>query len=104
MIALLLAAGLAAPAVEGVEMKICYAIERQAEKIMSLRQRGLSLAEFMSDIDKSKNKKLGRIKPMVIAAYSVPRYETAGMIAKAIDDFKDERFLACIKSIDDKPL
>ena len=104
MIALLLAAGLAVPTAESIEMKICYAIERQAEKIMSLRQRGLSLAEFMSEIDKSKNKKLGRIKPMVIAAYSVPRYETAGMIAKAIDDFKDEQFLACIKSMGNKPL
>lgn len=80
---------------EDEEKSTCQQFEKMAELIMKSRQAGISMSEVMGV---SKISEIELARKMVIAAYESPRYQTEEMKQRAIEEFKNEAYLQCIKS------
>jgi hypothetical protein len=95
MKALILAALLATAATaqaEQLKNTSCEVIEVYARTVMDVRQNGVSLKDAMATSDE--NDTLG--PKIIMAAYSKPRYATASIKQRTIDDFADNAYLECL--------
>jgi len=78
---------------------LCSQLGRFAEESMEAHQSGLPMEEAMQ-IDDFEAKKL--LEEIVIAAYEEPRYSGEGMQQRAVEKFRDEIYLACVKGFREK--
>lgn len=78
------------------ERTFCETIEHVAGATMRARQRGVALSEVIAVAQNADIPEVARLmRTMVIAAYELPRYETAEFQQRAIADFAEEWALAC---------
>jgi|GEM_PF-2347695 len=78
---------------------ICQVNSELAEVIMKNRQQGMSMAKVMEIADMSSQDKMlsAFVESYIIKAYDSPRYSTGEMQIRAIENFRDERYLECVK-------
>ena len=86
----LLIIALAIPAVSSATENNCPFIAKMAESTMQLRQVGTPLGRAL-EISPA------ILKPMVLDAYSFPRYATSDAQTRAIQDFRNVWELTCYK-------
>lgn len=72
--------------------EICGVLAQYAQSIMTIRQRGGSLAQALTTAEA-----LPSLRGLVLAAYDEPRFSTADFQERAISEFRDEVHLACLK-------
>jgi hypothetical protein len=69
----------------------CKELSRLAAKIMEARQAGVSVSKVM-EITVPENHQ------MVVVAYESPRFNTASLQRRAIEDFENEAYLVCFRN------
>lgn len=79
----------AAPVEDKAE--VCPVAQELARKTMEARQAGVSMSDMLA------NKPTELLRRLTIAAYETPRYQSPEFIQRAIDDFGNDTYLACIK-------
>lgn len=72
----------------------CEKIEGLAESIMKARQVGVPMSATMKTVGTSE-----LVRGWVIDAYEKPRFSTEPMIQRAIEDFRNEKSLVCMKAM-----
>lgn len=93
IVSALVAIMIAAPAAATDEgQATCDEISALAEAIMTARQSGVSLGQAMSIADGN-----GGVEEMVIKAWEIPRYSTAQVQRREIEDFRDQWHLVCVR-------
>ncbi len=75
------------------EQATCETISELAEVIMENRQHGVSMARAMGASEGSE-----LVETIVIQAYEHPGYTTAEYQNRAVSEFTDEWYLACVKA------
>lgn len=80
-----------APDDSALRHRICKALSENAESLMKARQHGADMAMAM-EIDSDPV-----FHSMVIKAYEVPRFSTGHMQTKAVEEFKNDVYLNCIR-------
>jgi len=76
----------------------CLIIENTAGNVMRLRQEGVSMSEMMHMLDSSNNPQaIALNKIYVIAAFKEPRWHTDNAKKRAIQDFKEIMYKACLE-------
>jgi hypothetical protein len=80
---------------------VCKAAASMAGSIMRSRQAGLSMVKSMELVAQTSSgapdvRKL--IEHIVMEAYDTPHYSSEAIIDRAINDFRDEQFLKCLKA------
>jgi hypothetical protein len=79
------------------KLQICEKISNTGATYMQGRQVGVPMSQFMnSQLHESIKPLMHRI---IIMAYEKPRYNTDSVINETIEDFKNEVYLYCIKSM-----
>lgn len=73
-------------------LETCEIYSNIAESVMEFRQMGGDMATLMQ---KMSGYELS--KSLILAAFKKPHYHTEGNQRRAIQDFKNEAFLACYK-------
>lgn len=81
-------------ATEEEKIASCQQIAGLAETVMTHRQQGTAMSDVMNIV---KDTQLGR--SMVIAAYDISRYATDDYQQRAIEEFRDEWNLQCLKAL-----
>ena len=78
---------------EDTDFEICQSYSTYAEKVMESRQLGVDMAALYELVKDDK------VMPtIVMSAYDTSRFTTQDYKTKAISDFKNKWFLACIQS------
>jgi len=90
--ALVLILAIYAGSAKAEEKDHCLQISSLAESIMTGRQMGLPMSKMMGVTD------LDLARTMVIEAYEHPRFSTEQVKKRAIGDFRDRWYLACVKA------
>lgn len=93
LIALTVCASMGAQAENDESGDVCADWSSLAENIMRSRQAGVSMAEMMKLTKGTKP-----AQRMVIAAYEERRYHTEEIQQRKVEDFRDEAYLACVKT------
>ena len=75
------------------KLTICKELSTLAERYMTLRQSGTSMADIYSTASGNKILEL-----MITQAYEVPQFSTKKYKLEQVSKFKNEWFLSCIKS------
>ncbi|MGX9996688.1 hypothetical protein [Vibrio sp. JZG120] len=75
-------------------MEICEKYGSLATSIMNNRQVGVSMSKMMEAVDGDK-----LLQNLIIEAYDSPRFSTDKMQKKATERFRDDTYLACVKSM-----
>ena len=92
--ALALAATPAVSAVSEQQKADCKGFSELASKIMEARQVGVPMADLME-----RKVQLTEVRDgLVIEAYKLPRYTTEAAQQRAITDFGNDSYLACIRN------
>lgn len=73
----------------------CSTVGELATTIMESRQSGASMAKLMEAVPEGGS----YIETLIISAYDVPRYSTERMQKKAVEEFRDEVYLECVKAL-----
>lgn len=68
----------------------CTMVSSLARSVMKSRQDGANMAEMMEGANEV-------LRRLAVEAYSQPRYSSPEYIQKAIDDFSNDAYLACVK-------
>ena len=71
--------------------EVCPLAQTVARKIMEARQAGASMSDMLA------NKPSDLVRKLTISAYETPRYQSPEFIQRAIDDFGNDTYLACVK-------
>lgn len=71
--------------------EVCSVAQELARKTMEARQAGVSMSDMLA------NKPTELLRRLTIAAYETPRYQSPEFVQRAIDDFSNDTYLACIK-------
>lgn len=78
---------------------VCSSMARLAERMMTDRQDGVSLADTLETSQAAVPEGTrDTVKKMVIAAYEVPHFATEKSKNTAIGDFRDSIHLECLKA------
>jgi hypothetical protein len=78
----------------------CDRMSNLSKQIMTNRQNGVSLNEMMSTLNSVNNSALKTVtKTMVLDAYEHPRYNTATVKQRTIDEFANKYMLMCVKAL-----
>lgn len=87
----------AAPSSPYVPLANCDSIAKMAGTIMQARQAGMDMGKVLET--SSANEALSRrVRDLTVAAYESPRYSTEKNKTRAVEDFKNDAYLACVKS------
>ena len=93
----ILALGLAFPAFAS---DICKAVESLAENTMKARQAGSAASDMLGigEIEGVKGTNESKLlKIIVLSAFEVPRYSSPEYRRRAVEDFKNEWYIWCIR-------
>lgn len=74
----------------------CERVADYARTVMEARQSGVRMVDAMPSKDVDAQTKRA-MEAIVMAAYERPRFGTKGYQQKAVTDFEDSIFLACLK-------
>ncbi|TIN38853.1 MAG: hypothetical protein E5Y10_25060 [Mesorhizobium sp.] len=78
--------------------KTCARAAKVAEKLMEVRQSGVSLGDAMDALVSSYPASAHEfVRKLVIDAYSFPRFRTPEYRQRAVAEFRDGAHLACLK-------
>lgn len=80
-----------------VRMESCQVYSKLAGQIMDLRQNGMLMSDLLSKLNPDGDSP--SVEMLIISAYESPRYSTQGMKERTIQDFQNDVFLKCVKSI-----
>jgi hypothetical protein len=75
----------------------CESVSRMAASVMMARQRGMDMAKVMKADSDASDEFVQSMQAMVIAAYESPRFSTDIHQQRAVEDFRNDAFLACVK-------
>ena len=75
-------------------METCKAIEKLAESVMSARQRGMAMSKMLEIVNEGGSDDL--VNAMVMSAWDKPRYSGERYQQRAVSDYKDAAFGACM--------
>lgn len=81
---------------------LCKQIDGAAETVMKARQQGVPIAEIYKSTEKADSYVQGLFRMTAKEAYSKPRFSSEEYQQKAVDDFRNEMFMACLSYEDDK--
>jgi hypothetical protein len=76
--------------------KICVSYGNAAESLMQARQSGVSMSSMMAPLTGNPAAKM--MRPLIIEAFTVPRYSTGDFKRQAVNDFRAKAELACFKA------
>ena len=98
IVALMMVAGIAqaAPATQEDLDKLCVSYGNAAESLMQARQEGVALSTLLSPLTGNPAAKM--MRPLVIDAFTVPRYNTDEFKKQAVIDFRAKAELVCFKT------
>lgn len=71
----------------------CQAVSNLAATVMERRQEGVSMADLMAAVDDD------IVHDMIVEAYEQPRFGTDSVARTLIEDFRDQWYLDCVKSL-----
>ena len=78
---------------------VCRSYGELAEKIMTLRQRGVSLSELIDSLAKTEDEDTNKVtRSMILSAYEQPQYGTAEYQKAKAGEFKNNIELFCYQS------
>jgi ABC-type oligopeptide transport system substrate-binding subunit len=83
----------------------CQAVSETAYAIQKARQSGVSMAKLIEIAERSNdgtpsgNVAVGTIRAMVIRAYEIPRFSSEVFKQRAMEDFRDQETLRCLKGM-----
>jgi hypothetical protein len=77
--------------------ELCRVMAEGAESIMSQRQAGQSMSVLMDRMS-GDNMMANFFETLIIDAYDRPRYSTDSMVSRAIEDFKNDAYLLCVRN------
>lgn len=77
--------------------ELCGSLGELAEAVMSGRQSGMPMANAINTAPDNAYRDM--FEKLVIAAYTKPRYSTEGMQKRSVEEFRDEIYLGCAKSM-----
>lgn len=78
---------------------ICPTVETLARTIMEGRQVGVPMTKMMEVADNQGDNPMGRlIRALIVAAFEKPRYMTAEIQQREVDDFANEAALECYRA------
>lgn len=83
----------------GDYIQTCAKLGGVAEKTMIKRQEGFPMQKLMEVVAVGDLREM--MESLIIAAYDSPRYATAGMQQKAVEDFRNDVYLQCVKKYRD---
>lgn len=95
-VALCLSLTSAAHAADDYIDRYCALLASYAEGQMEIRQLGGSLADALADIDSSTDE-YGHYREIVLDAWSRPRWPTPASRRRAIETFRDDWHLKCLR-------
>jgi hypothetical protein len=77
----------------------CNSLAGLAETIMDGRQQGVSVAKMMEAIANEEEQTAQKlVEELIIAAYDQPRFSTAKMQRRTMEEFRDAVYLQCVKA------
>lgn len=89
------AALMASPAVaEETVGEYCAAMASNAGNIMQARQNGASMADVLEQV----SDKADILSTLTIMAYNRQRWQSPSMVARAVQDFRDQTHLYCLQT------
>lgn len=74
---------------------VCVQVDALAQSVMEARQAGVQLSRMISIAKQTGTYDL--IKPLIIAAYDRPQFNGEAYQRKAVNEFKNQVYLECIK-------
>ena len=83
----------------------CQAVSEIAYTIQKARQGGVSMAQLIEIAERSNDGTpsgkvaVGTVRAMVIRAYEIPRYSSEVFKQRAMEDFRDQEALRCLKGV-----
>lgn len=90
--------GSSAHAASDEKVKDCLTLEKVAEFTMEYRQKGGVLSElYKKDFGSKDRNKL--VRSLAEEAFGIPRYQSAKVQQDAIKNFKNDKFLFCLKHL-----
>ncbi|RZH03155.1 hypothetical protein [Acinetobacter pittii] len=90
--------GSSAQAASDEKVKDCLTLEKVAEFTMEYRQKGGVLSDlYKMDFGSKDRNKIVRL--MAEEAFEIPRYQSAKVQQDAIKNFKNDKFLYCLKHL-----
>lgn len=84
-----------APQPSHANEKVCILMSQAAERIMARRQDGTPLSDVLNTVKDSALSAF--IKALAVHAYGTPRYHTPEYQQRAIDDFRDNILVTCLR-------
>lgn len=75
----------------------CNSTAKMAGTIMQARQAGMDMGKVL-ETSSSSEAFASKVRDLVVAAYESPRYSTEKNKARAVEDFRNDAYLACMKS------
>jgi hypothetical protein len=97
--AMLISALCMLPYAANAQEDLCASIGKSAEALMKGRQAGVALQKSLEGMTNGHDQAAQEMfKAMVIAEYEVPRYSSDGYKKTAIENFRDDQQLACLKA------
>ena len=81
---------------------ICKSHTEFAERVMTFRQEGVSIAEMIELSKDEGNDVREYVESLILTAYEQPRYSTERIKQETIENFRDEAYLACAKRLRQK--
>lgn len=75
-------------------MEGCKSLEKLAGSVMSARQRGMAMSKMLEIVNEGESNDL--VNAMVMDAWDKPRYSTEKHQQRAVSDYKDAAFGACM--------
>lgn len=83
---------------ESAWRSMCEPVSSLAETIMRNRQHGAPMVGMMKKLETVDPNIRNVIKSLIITAYEKPRWNSDQMVLREVQDFRDQSYLACIKS------
>jgi hypothetical protein len=78
--------------------EFCGSMGELAATIMENRQSGVSMATMMEAVPGEGNSTSELSETLIISAFETPRYSTDQMQKRAVEEFRDEAYLSCVKA------
>lgn len=95
---ILLAALAVAPAFAQTRDALCEQKAKTARTLMGLRQDGAEVEKLMALVNKREDgPSKDEMRAMVLAAYEAQRWSSEEMRRRAVEDFGNEQYMACLK-------
>lgn len=83
----------------------CQAVSETAYAIQKARQNGVSMAQLIEIAERANNgtpsgkAAVETARAMVIRAYEIPRFSSEAFKQRAMEDFRDQEALRCLKGM-----